>query len=200
MSIFGLEINAIFIIAQIAGFAAMGVVVMSYQMKHRASIIAMQIFSNLLWILHYLLLGSYSAVVANSIGTVRNVLYGVRGKYKFADSKLIPSAFIVIFVISGIITYKNIFDVLPMIAMIIASIAFFIEDEKIIRILSVPLSSLWLIYAIRNVSIAGMVSESLVLISVIVAIIRYHGFDLYEKTAKDYSSCEKSEGKANDEN
>lgn len=177
MSILGLKIDALFVAAQLVGFLATGMGVASYQTKHRSNIIIRQIIANTGWIIHYLMLGSYSAVVANSIGTVRNILYSFRGKYKFADSKLIPTISIIIFVISGAITYKDAFDILPTFAMIVASIALYIKDEKIIRYLSILLPVSWLLYAIRHFSIAGVISESLVLISVVVSIVRYHGME-----------------------
>ena len=73
--IFGYDIDATYIIAQLAGFVAMGFGMYSYQTKKRVSILTLQAFSNIFWLIQYLLLGRYSAVAANVIGVLRNIIY-----------------------------------------------------------------------------------------------------------------------------
>ena len=185
MTFMGKEIDALFIIAQIIGFLASGFAIGAYQSKHRKNIIAMQTFSNSFWIIHYFMLGSISAVVANAIGAVRNVIYGFRGKYKFADSKITPTIFILVFLAMGIVTYDSIIDIIPTLAMIIASIAFFIKDERIIRLMSLSLSILWFVFSIFSASVAGAVSEGLTMGSILIAIFRYRTIYLYERRGED---------------
>ena len=176
------ELNVTFVIAQVIGFIATGIAISSFQAKRRLTLIGMQTVSNLLWMVHYLMLGSLSAVFANLIGTVRNVIYGLRGKYKFADSKIVPAVSIIAFIISGVFTYTNPFDILPMLAMIFASIAFFVKEEKLIRYISVFIAVSWLTFGIYAGSIAGIVSDGSTLVSIIIAIIRYRNFEIYENT------------------
>ena len=180
------EMDAMFAVAQAIGFVAMGIAIYSFQAKHRITMLTMQTVSNLLWMTHYLMLGSMSAVFANLIGTVRNVIYGFRGKYKFADSKIVPAVSIIVFVISGIMTYTGPFDILPTFAMVFASIAFFIKDEKMIRYISVFIALPWLTFGIYAGSIASIVSDGSTLISIIIAIFRYRKFELYESSTMLY--------------
>jgi len=176
------EINAMFAIAQAIGFVATGIAIYSFQAKKRITMLTMQTVSNLMWMAHYLMLGSLSAVFANLLGTVRNVIYGLRGKYKFADSKIVPAISIIAFVISGVFTYTNPFDILPTLAMVFASIAFFVKDEKLIRYISVFIAVSWLTFGIYAGSVASIVSDGSTLISIIIAIIRYRNFEIYENT------------------
>ena len=178
--------DAMFAIAQAIGFVAMGIAIYSFQAKHRVTMLAMQTVSNLLWMTHYLMLGSMSAVFANLIGTVRNVIYGFRGKYKFADSKIVPTISIIVFLITGIMTYTTPFDILPTFAMVCASIAFFIKDEKMIRYISVFIALPWLVFGIYAGSIASIVSDGSTLLSIIIAILRYRNFELYESSIMFY--------------
>ena len=185
------EIDALFIIAQSVGFIALGIAMLSFQAKRRITMLSMQTVSNLLWMLHYLLLGNImSAVIANLIGIVRNIIYGLRGKYKFADSKIIPIASIIAFLISGVFTYTNPFDILPTLAMVFASIAFFVKEERIIRYISVLVGVCWLTFGIYAGSIAGIISDGSTLISIIIAIIRYRNFDIYEATTSQKAGDE----------
>lgn len=178
--------DAMFAIAQAIGFVAMGIAIYSFQAKHRVTMLAMQTVSNLLWMTHYLMLGSMSAVFANLIGTVRNVIYGFRGKYKFADSKIVPAISIIVFLITGVMTYTTPFDILPTFAMVCASIAFFIKDEKMIRYISVFIALPWLVFGIYAGSIASIVSDGSTLLSIIIAILRYRNFEIYESSIMFY--------------
>ncbi len=171
--LFGKEINAMFIIAQIVGFCAMAFAIGSYQMRKRTSIIIAQNFSNAFWVIQYILLGAYSAVIVNIIAIIRNAVYAMRGKYKFADSILIPIIASVAFVISGVFTYQTPFDILPSAAMVIASFAFFMKNEVYIRYISLAIAAPWVIFSAYSGSIAGVLSDSITFISILVAIIRY---------------------------
>ena len=175
------EISTAFIIAQVVGFIATGVAIASFQAKKRVSMLMMQTVSNLLWMAHYFMLGSLPATCAFLIGATRNVIYGFRGKYKFADSKIIPALYIAAFIISGVLTYSSPLDILPTLGMVCASIAFFVKDEKLIRHISVLIAISFFSFGIYQGSIASIVSDGCTLISIIIAMIRYRGFEQYEK-------------------
>ncbi len=171
-----------FVAAQVVGLVSTAIAISSFQAKKRIYMLWMQTVANLLWFAHYLMLGSLSGGLAYLIGTVRNVFYSMRGRYKFADSKIVPAVSIAAFIICGIFTYETPFDVLPVFAMICASIAFFINEEKIIRNISVFIAFFWLSFGIYIGSIASIVSDGITLISIIIAIIRYRNFEIYENT------------------
>jgi len=171
--LFGREIDAIYIAAQLIGFAAMGFGIYSYQMRRRINILIFQSLSNLFWVLQYLLLGTASAVVALALGILRNVVYMLRGVIRFADSVAVPVIFSVAFAVSGIFTYQNIFDILPTVGMILASLAFFCKKEQHIRLISLFVAASWLTFGIAAGSIASMVADSITLVSILVSLIRY---------------------------
>ena len=168
------------LIAQLIGFVALFFSVASFQAKSRKKIIVFQILSNTVWVIQFFMLGEYTALVTNFIGIIRNVIYAVKGKWKLADSKVVPICSIALFITSGIITYKTSFDILPVFAMCISSITYFLNEERKIRYLSILVIVPWLIFSIHSGSIASIMSDSFNLISVLVAIARY---DLAEKIA-----------------
>jgi hypothetical protein len=174
-----------YISAQLVGFAAMACGIISFQSRERAKILTFQTLSNFLWVISYLILSKPAAVVANLIGTLRNVLYMFRGKRKFADSKAIPMFFIAVFIISGIITYQTPFDLLPMFAMVISTIAFFVKKENTIRWLSLLVAVSWFTFGASAKNIASIVSDGINFLSIIIALIRYRGVYLYEKSNKN---------------
>ena len=183
--IFGYEIDATYIIAQLAGFVAMGFGMYSYQTKKRFSILALQACSNIFWLIQYFLLGRYSAVAANVIGVVRNVIYLCRGRFKFADSRLVPVFCMVAFIVSGVFTYTSPIDVLPILAMLIATVAFFMKNEQMIRILSLGVAISWFTFGLLAGSIASMISDGITFFAILIAVIRYHRIAGYEKNTLD---------------
>ena len=191
--LFGTEITPVYIIAQAVGFIAMGLGIVSYQSRRRDRILIFQILSNLCWSVQYLLLGGFSAVAANVIGMLRNTVYMFRGKYRFASSRLVPIISAIAFIVFGVITYSTVVDILPVAAMLIATVAFYLTNEQMIRILILGISLSWFTYGVFAGSIASMISDGMIFITILIAIIRYHKLALYEKTTADISFAPKSD-------
>ncbi len=159
------------IIGQAVGFVAMAIIVASYQQKSHKNILVFQMISGTLFTVHYLLLGAYTGAVMNLLGAMRSLIYSNRDK-KWASSVLWPISFSIAFAVSGILTWANIFSILPMIAMLLSSVVLWIENPKINRSLSIPSSCCWLFYNIKTVSYPGIITEIFVLTSIIIGIIR----------------------------
>lgn len=158
-------------IGQIIGFIAMAIIVASYQQKSHKNILTFQMISGLLFTVHYLLLGAYTGAVMNLLGAFRSLVYSNRGK-KWSSSIAWPIGFSIAFLISGIMTWDNIFSVFPLIAMLMSSVVLWIEQPKINRMLSLPTSGCWLIYNIKTLSYPGIITEIFVLSSIVIGIIR----------------------------
>jgi hypothetical protein len=186
-----IKIDLIYITAQLIGFAAMACGIISFQSKRRVSILTFQTVSNILWVIHYLMLGAVSAVVANAIGIVRNLVYMQRGKRKFADSIFVPIFFVAAFLLSGIITYETPFSLLPMLAMAVATVAFFVTNENLIRWMSLGIAVPWLTFGVYAGSVASVISDGTNLISIIISLIRYKGaYSTLKKGSDDEMSDE----------
>ena len=160
------------IIGQVIGFVAMAIIVFSYQQRSHKNILAFQMVSGLLFTVHFLLIGAYTGCVSNLIGALRSLIYANRGKNKFTDFKLWPVIFSVIFTVSGVLTWDNIFSLFPIVAMIMSSVVLWIDSPKINRALSIPTSACWLVYNIPSGSISGVATEIFVLSSIVIGMIR----------------------------
>ncbi|MBE6755005.1 MAG: YgjV family protein [Ruminococcaceae bacterium] len=158
-------------IGQIIGFVAMAIIVASYQQKSHKNILTFQMISGLMFTVHYLLLGAYTGAVMNLLGAFRSLVYSNRDK-KWSSSIAWPIVFSIAFLISGIMTWDNVFSVFPLIAMLMSSVVLWIEQPKINRMLSLPTSGCWLIYNIKTLSYPGIITEIFVLSSIVIGIIR----------------------------
>ena len=146
------------LLAQIAGFIAMGLTILSFQFRKHGWIMAMMTVSSVFWILHYVMLGLYPAVAINTMNLLRNYIYGLREK-KNINSKLIPAFFVAVAAVSVISTWENAWSVLPLLASVTATIANWQTQTKRLKLLSCPRYGLWLIYDLINGAWAGAAND-----------------------------------------
>lgn len=164
-------------IGQAVGLIGLTFAVISFQKNSNKGILFFQVASSLTFTLHFTLLGAYTGAVMNFLGALRNLVFYNRTR-KWADKKIWLYAFIIIYAAAGIVTWKDIYSILPIIAMTLSSIGLWIKNAKYTRLVVLPSSPCWLIYNIATLSVAGILTETFVLISLIVAIIR---FDILKK-------------------
>ena len=80
---------------------------------------------------------------------------------------------------------KNILERLNIFAMLIATVAFFMENEQMIRILSLGVAISWFTFGLLAGSIASMISDGITFFTILIAVIRYHRISRYEKASLD---------------
>lgn len=159
------------LIAQIAGFIAMGLTILSFQFtKHRRIMLVMTL-SSVFWIAHYALLGLYPAVAINTMNMFRNYIYGLR-ETKNLNSRLIPAAFVVIAAVSVILTWENVWSILPLLASVTATVANWQTKTKNLKYISLPRYFLWLVYDIINKAWAGAANDTFTMASIGVSLFR----------------------------
>lgn len=165
--------DAQFITSQIISAIATILLLLSFQQKTHKRIVLMQAVSGLLFGIQYMMLGAYEGMICNYIGAIRSVVYSFRNKSKIVDSIFCPIVFAIIFVISGIVTYQNIFSLLPIVAMFIASFVLWSPKTQQLRALTLPTSAMWLVYNAVSHSYVAVLTEVLNLISIIIGLIRF---------------------------
>jgi|LSQX01.2.fsa_nt_gb hypothetical protein len=161
------------IIAQSIGFIAMGCMIVSYQSKKHKTIILLLIISTTFWSLHFLVLGSLTAFFVNILSVFRLIVYYFHdiGK-KWASYKAIPWIFGIASTFASIFTWAGPSDILVVIAAILFTYANWQQNVRRLKYVSIPGAMLWLIYNVVNGSIAGVINEILVLISISIYLIR----------------------------
>lgn len=161
-----------YLIAQIFGFSAMGLAILTYQFNRQKTVNLLLMGVAALWCLHYAALGLVTPIVMNVVNVVRAGVYS-RREQKWAQSGLIPAAFCAAAVILTALTWSGPWSLLPGAASIFASLANWQKDTKKLRALTVPVCVCWLVYNIVNKSVAGAANETFTLVSIAVAFFRY---------------------------
>lgn len=79
----------------------------------------------------------------------------------------------IIIIITGLFLYKDIFSLLPMIGVLLHTGAFWLNNEKAIRIVSFLGSPFWLVYNLVNCAYGSAIGDVMTICSILIAIFRY---------------------------
>ena len=170
------------IIGQAVGIVAMAFIILSYQPKTQKNIFLLQLIGSTLFSINFFLLGAYVGAYLNVIGLIRGLAFYFKEKTK-ADKWYMILLFCLLFASGYLLTFtvfgkpfnllNAVVEIMPVIAMIVATISFATKDAKTLRKLSLICSPCWLVYDAVSLSIGGVICEILSLISIITAIIRH---------------------------
>lgn len=176
------------IIANIIGVAAVILFLLSYLQKERKNIILLNVTSRCLYILQYILLGAFSGAVLDVAGAVSSVLAQKKNvPFIKKHLKLFVVGIDLIIVLLGLLTIffsarasganllspQSALGLLPIAGVILHTSAFWIDDEKTIRRVSLLGSPFWFVYNLLSGAFGSCIGDLLSMVSIIIAMLRY---------------------------
>ena len=159
------------IIAQIFGAAGIAAFIMLYQFNSMKKVLKTKMVMDVLWAMHYLLLGATSAFAVNAICLVRECVF-INDDKKIFKSRIWLWIFIAFNIISAILTWKGYFSILPAMTSTLATISFKQKSVKVARVIGITNNVMMFTYDIFVGSYMGLIAESLAFFAVVVAIFR----------------------------
>ncbi|MBQ7035713.1 MAG: YgjV family protein [Clostridia bacterium] len=165
------------IIPQIIGLFAVAMFLLSYQQKKRKNIILFNAISRCLYILQYLLLGAFSGAVLDILGTVSSVIAGKKHT-KFVQKHMTVILIAIngcMILAGGMIAFINgsWLDLFSLAGVLLHTGAFWLNDEKIIRRISLMGSPCWFIYNFFSQAYGSALGDIFTMCSIMIAMIRY---------------------------
>ena len=160
-----------YIVSQVFGIGAFIVSLIAYHRKSKKTILGSMVCSNILNLIHYLLLGAYSGCITKVLAIFRDFFIILKEKYSKLSSILFLFMFIALYITASVLTYKGILSILPLLAALIYIIFIWNGSENRIKKVAFFCYFLWLIYNIFVLSIAGIISNIISIISTFIAII-----------------------------
>ena len=121
--------------------------------------------------IHYFLLGGYTGMCINFASCFTNGVYWYRNK-KGKSTLIFQILFGAMFVCLGLLSWHGPISIFVILAKIVSSVSLGINKPRVIRILNLISNPCWLVYNIYMGSIAGIISDTLVIASVLIAVIR----------------------------
>jgi hypothetical protein len=161
------------LIVQGIGFIGLILVFISFQNNKRLLILLFLGTSQIFYAIHFGLLGAWTAFAMNIVGMTRTFLFTQKGKKKWLDNITLMYVFIGLFWIAGALSWVGWVSILPVLAMTIETIGLWMKNPTKIRFTMLSLRPLWLSYNIIYRSYAGMTTDSLVIISLLIGITRF---------------------------
>ena len=152
---------------QLIGLLGFCILVLSFYKKETTKILTYQITSNFAYTAHYFLLGGLSGAFCSLIGIFRNIAL-----IKSNNRKIIIPIFILLYFIVTIIFYENIYSIFPMLANSIYLICISLKEKKKLLIGAILSSSLWILYAIFVSSYVSVVTESILIVSNLIQLVK----------------------------
>ncbi|MBR3890582.1 MAG: YgjV family protein [Bacilli bacterium] len=162
-----------FILSQI--FVLLGIVfiILSLWSRDKQKILIFCLISSVMFALQYFFLNALEGVVINALGILRAIWFFIYDK-KEKPIPLYPLIIlIVLFAIATIFTYESIFCLAPFIAASVLTYSVWDHRVLIYKFCAIPISICWIIYNVYVGSVFGYISDSVLLIIEISALIEY---------------------------
>ena len=140
--------------------------------------------SYLSFMTQFVLLGAFTGAGTLFISASRNFLLYNAGK-SWADWKGWQPLIILAYITACFVTWKDIYSILPGIAMVSGTVAAWTRNGKLIRLNTVCINSpCWLTYDFISHSYAGVIGETFSICSILISFWRY-GFKALDGTGED---------------
>lgn len=124
------------------------------------------------WVIHYLCLGGIAGMIPNAVGIFRELVFINRKDKKWAGSIIWPIVFIILNWGLGFRTFHSWYNLLPITASTFVTISLWIDNPKLTKLITIPISTAFLIYDIIIGSYIGIVNETVSIFSIILYFIK----------------------------
>ncbi|MBR4124268.1 MAG: YgjV family protein [Clostridia bacterium] len=183
--------TAKFIIAQILGIVSLIIGVGMFFLKKKPLFICGSFLINFVLGVEYLLLNSYTAACLCLFAAVRYLIYLQKGKNKFFSSVWIPIFFVIANILISIFTYQIWYDILPSISAVTVCIYPWFDNVKVLKIGTLCIAPLWIVYDILVYAWASLVME---IVCLVVELVIFILMEIKERAEarKEFEICEEN--------
>ncbi len=181
---------------QAIGFLAIAFNLIAVQFNSHNAIVWLKTIGSFLFGIQYLFLGAITGVVMELIGWIRNIIF-IQLVKRNKPTKPWIVFFSIVTIITGVTTIilaweKSLvavawltsdytialiltigISILSIIAKVLSTVAYGINDSHKIRMINLPTCSCWIVYNFVAFSLAGILNEAMSIASIIIAEVRY---------------------------
>jgi len=163
---------------QSLGFVAMAFCIGSYQIKSSRGLMICKTLGDTIYIIHYLLLGSYSGMVTMFFCALSGLFCSFKGTAHWADWKGWRWLFSSLLVLACLFTWRTSFQPLGSICSLISMLAVILTtwtgNGKTIRLGKLLIGGpAWLVYSLSVGSWSGVINELIGMVSSAISVLRY---------------------------
>ncbi len=150
-------------------FGVLGILIniIIYQQQSKKSILFFKLLSDVIWMVHFLLISAFSGAAVAFVGIIRESVFLFVEKKREKWFVL----FLAVSFISSYLTYKNMFSILPAVASAFSVISFWQKNPLTTKYLSFPIATCMGVYGFASGSVSGVCNEVLTVISSLISIV-----------------------------
>ncbi len=162
------------IMIQGIGFLAMAAFLLSYQIKSNKGLLISQSIGNFLFGLQYVLMNGVSGGLTSILIIVRNIQIMYKSKHPILGKPFWPVLYLVFDIVLVSLSWTGLVSLLPLLAFTAGTLMYWSDNAQKIRLANLMCCCpSWLIYDVLTGSIAGIINETLAIISILISIFRY---------------------------
>ncbi|MGI6211464.1 MAG: YgjV family protein [Anaerovoracaceae bacterium] len=162
------------ILIQLIGFLGLLFFLISYQVRTNHKLFAAQTGGNLTFMIQFILLHAYSGCLNLALGVARNIMLMGYNKSRVIRWKGWPVLFTAAYAAVTWVTWRGWTSLLPFAAMTSCTIAYWTNNARLIRAANLFCACpCWIIYDSWFHSIAGVLNESITMLSILISIWRF---------------------------
>lgn len=184
------------IFVQGIGFIGIAMNILSAQFNTHFKVMLFKSLGSFLFALQYLFLGAFTGMAMDLIGVIRNFIFagnvrkGKSNKWWIIFFSIFTAVVGIIMIIftweatllvltrwtknpTWLFVIAMALSILSVSAKVISTIGYGAKSAHLIRLINLPTFSMWIIYNFVMFSIAGMISDGMTIISIIIAEIRF---------------------------
>ena len=161
-------------LAQAVGAIGVIAFIVSFQIKSNRALLVIQLFADLMFCIQFVLLGAYSGCLSLAVMLLRNIILMYREKAPWLRWNGWLWVLVGLTAVFTVITWDGLKSLLPLIAGVGSTIMFWRGNARGYRSANLFCACpCWLTYDAIVGSYAGMLNESITLISILVSIFRF---------------------------
>ena len=161
-----------FWIGQVVGVIAMCESFFIFQVSDRRRMVALKLIDDILWVMHFILIGGNTAALTTGIAVLREIVFYYRCRKIWASSILWAIAFSVAFAACAPLTWVNIFSIFPVAASVISTWVFWVSKTKVAKIIQLPSAICMFVYSIVYFSYPGILTQIITIASITLFFVR----------------------------
>lgn len=160
-----MELTLNYILSQIFSLLCFVCFGITFFSKNQKKIRFLGILMNIFQAISYMLLGATSGYAMLIIAIIRNLIFFKLNKQEYTTSyKLLLFGLLIVIGITGVMTYTNVFSLLPVFAIVLYSIGVWQKSPKVYKLLSIPNCLCWIIYNLSVASVVASIDEFVMLV------------------------------------
>lgn len=169
------------LLPQLFGLLGMICMFALYQQTKREKLLLGKLCADVCWVLHFVSLGAYEGAIPNFVGIFRELVFVNSEKKKWARSVAFPILFILINWglsafrwQSGGAPWEIVIRILPIFASTFVTISLWLKNPRLTKLISVPVSTCFIIYDVYVGSWIGIINESIAIASILISFVRQY--------------------------